>query len=331
MSNRADATPNTSPPVDVVGLGLNAMDYIAIVPEFPSPETKVEISEVRLEPGGQVATALVTCRRLGLTVRYIGSVGSDDLGRAQLASLVAEGISTSYVRVVPHATTQMAVAIVQEAVGERTILWHRDPRLIYPAGELRHEVITEGRLLHLDGRDSEAALRAARIARGAGIPVMVDIDKRYDETTEGLLETVDYLIAAEEFALGFTGADNTRDAVMALAGRFPQAVVGVTLGPRGAIFAAEGGLVESPAFDVPVRDTTGAGDVFHGAFIFGVLDGWDLETTTRFAHAAAAMKCREPGARTGIPRLEEIQRFLETARPRTRPPRAPRAPDEPRA
>lgn len=325
MSYPADATPNATPRIDVVGLGLNAMDYITIVPEFPAPESKVAISEVRLEPGGQVATALVTCRRLGLDVRYIGSVGSDDLGRAQLASLEAEGIPTDHVRVVSGATTQMAIAIIQEGVGERTILWHRDPRLIYPAGELRAEVITDARLLHLDGRDSEAALRAARIARSAGIPVMVDIDKRYDETTERLLETVDYLIAAEEFALGFTASGNARDAVLGLAKRFPRARVGVTLGARGAIFVGKGGLVESPAFDVPVRDTTGAGDVFHGAFIFGVLEGWNLETTTRFAHAAAAMKCREPGARTGIPRLGEIQRFLETAARRST------APDEPRA
>lgn len=329
MSRAADATPNTTPNpkprIDVVGLGLNAMDYITTVAQFPSPETKVEISGVRLEPGGQVATALVACRRLGLGVRYIGSVGSDDLGRAQLASLEAEGIPTDHVRVVSGATTQMAIAIVQEGIGERTILWHRDPRLSYPAGELRPEIITDARLLHLDGRDSEAALRAARIARSAGIPVMVDIDKRYDETTEVLLETVDYLIAAEEFALGFTGSGDARDAVLGLANRFPQAMAGVTLGARGAVFVAEGRLVESPAFEVPVRDTTGAGDVFHGAFIFGVLEGWDLETTTRFAHAAAAMKCRQVGARTGIPRFGEIQRFLETARTRSTAPGAPRA------
>lgn len=325
MPNPTDATPNLGPRVDVVGLGLNAMDYITVVPDFPRPETKVEIAEVRLEPGGQVATALVTCRRLGLEVRYIGSVGSDHLGQAQLASLDSEGIATEHVRVVPGATTQMAIAIVQKEIGERTILWHRDPKLIYPAAELQPGDITDARLLHLDGRDSEAALRAARIARAAGIPVMVDIDKLYDETTGRLLETVDYLIAAGEFAVAFTNAASFSEAAMALAGRFPQAVVGVTLGAGGAIFVENGALVASAAFDVAVRDTTGAGDVFHGAFIFGILEGWGLEATTRFAHAAAAMNCRELGARGGIPGLEEIRRFLETARPRATKTDAPRA------
>jgi sugar/nucleoside kinase (ribokinase family) len=174
-------------------------------------------------------------------------------------------------------------------------------------------VITAARLLHLDGRDTRAALRAARIARGAGMPVMIDIDKRYDETVDELLGLVDYLIAAESFALESTGATTPDDAALALSRRFPQALTGVTLGSGGAVFVEGDQPVRTRAFEVPVRDTTGAGDVFHGAFIFGILNQWDLEKTTRFAHAAAAMKCRELGARRGIPRLEEIEEFLRTA------------------
>ena len=316
MSDNTSATTMNLPPVDVVGLGLNAMDYITVVPEFPRPDSKVSISEIRLEPGGQVATALVVCRRLGLDVRYVGSVGSDALGQAQLASLESEGVPTDHVRVVPGATTQLAIAIVEEDVGERTILWHRDPLLIYPEALVTPHLVGSARLLHLDGRDSRAALCAARLARKAGIPVMVDIDKRYDDSTEELLSLVDYLIAAESFALEFTSSRTGPDAVLALAECFPQAVTGVTLGARGAIFVQEGHALHSHAFDVPVRDTTGAGDVFHGAFIFGVLSGWDLAETIRFSHATAAIKCGQLGARTGIPRLSEIREFLETARER---------------
>src|SRR5687768_10162228 len=117
---------------DVVGLGLNAIDTICIVPRFPQPNTKLRVHNIRLEPGGQVATALAACTRLGLRARYIGSVGSDDLGRRQLESLQAETLDTAFVRVVNGATSQLAFIMLEEGVGERTILWHRDARLSYP-------------------------------------------------------------------------------------------------------------------------------------------------------------------------------------------------------
>lgn len=299
--------------VDVVGVGLNAMDYITLVERFPRPGRKTAIAQVRLEPGGQVATALTVCARLGLATRYLGSVGSDDLGRLQIASLRREGIDITPVRVVDGVTSQIAIAILEDGVGERTLLWHRDPRLTLPPEAATRALVRSGRLLHLDGCDSAAALRAARFARDAGIPVVIDIDTLYDDATIELLGLVDYLIAAEEFATEITGVDDPEGATMALAARFPQATTGVTRGPRGAIFVLDGKPEHSSAFDVEVSDTTGAGDVFHGAFIFGVLGGWDTRRTIRFAHAVAAMKCRKPGARTGIPGPGEVEAFLETA------------------
>ncbi len=174
MSNQPNAT--KIPRFDVVGLGLNAMDYITVLEQFPKPQTKVPIREVRLEPGGQVATGLATCCRLGLTGSYIGSVGSDLLGTIQMDSLHKEGIDTSLVRSVEGATSQLAFALVEEGVGERTILWHRDPKLIFPPAALTREMVTAGRILHLDGRDSAAALQAAQWAQDAGIPIVIDID-----------------------------------------------------------------------------------------------------------------------------------------------------------
>ena len=314
MPNQSSAT--TIPRFDVVGLGLNAMDYITVLPRFPEPRSKVPIQEVRLEPGGQVATALATCCRLGLTGSYIGSVGSDHLGTIQMESLRQEGIDTSLVRSVAGATSQLAFALVEAGVGERTILWHRDAKLIFPPSALTRNMVTAGRILHLDGRDSGAALQAAQWAREAGIPIVIDIDQIYDPTTHELLARVDYLIAAEDFATDLTGHDDEELAVKELAARFPQAITGITLGMRGAIFLDGDHILRSPAFDVTVRDTTGAGDVFHGAFIYGVLKGWPLPETIRFANATAAMKCRELGARTGIPRFGEVEEFLKTARER---------------
>ena len=316
MANQPNATSIPKASVDVVGLGQNAMDYITLLPRFPEPQSKVPIREVRLQPGGQVATALTVCCRLGLTALYIGSVGSDMLGSLQLASLSQEGMDTSRVRVVDGATSQLAFALLEEGVGERTILWHRDDQLILPPSWVTRETIAAGRILHLDGKDSAAALEAARFAREAEIPICIDIDQLYDDTTVELLSLVDYLIAAEDFALRLTATDNEEAAVIELSARFPNALVGITLGERGAIFAIEGELERSNAFKVSVRDTTGAGDVFHGAFLFGVLQGWELDRTIRFSHAAAAMKCTQLGARTGIPQLQDVERFLESAVPR---------------
>ncbi|HYR44568.1 MAG TPA: PfkB family carbohydrate kinase, partial [Terriglobia bacterium] len=235
---------------DVVGLGLNAMDTICVVPCFPEPNGKIHMRDVRVEPGGQVATALVACARLGLEARYIGCIGADDWGKAQLASLRAEGLEV-HLREVEGASSQIAIILLEEGVGERTILWRRDPRLSYPVEQLRRETIVNCRILHLDGCDSAAALQAARWAHEAGVPVVVDIDEVYDDSTHELLRLVDYLIASSDFA------EDPRE----LADRYGCPVVGITQGAEGALFVHRGQLMKSSAFKVPVLDTTGAGDV----------------------------------------------------------------------
>lgn len=296
-----DAMPHNT---DVVGLGLNAMDTICVVPRFPRPNTKTHLREVRVEPGGQVATALATCTRLGLRARYIGSVGTDDWGKAQLASLRAENLDL-HVREVEEAGSQVAIILLEEGVGERTILWRRDLRLNYPVEDLRREMIHGARILHLDGCDSAAALQAARWAKEAGMPVVIDIDEVYDESTHELLRMVDYLIASSDFA------EDPRE----LADRYGCPVIGITRGADGAVFVNRGQLMKSTAFKVPVADTTGAGDVFHGAFIYALLQNWPLEDVIRFAHAVAGMKCMHIGARRGIPTISEVRAFLKMHAP----------------
>jgi sulfofructose kinase len=301
------------PAIDVVGLGLNAIDTICVGSRFPRPNMKNRLTGVRVEAGGMVATALTTCARLGLRARYIGSVGTDDWGRAQLASLRAENLDLEFVRIVEGATSQMAVIILEEGIGERTILWHRDPKLMFPVEELRRETIVSAKVLHLDGCDTAAALQAARWAREAGIPVVIDIDQFHDETTDALLRSVDYLIAAEDFAIQSVGTAEPEEAVRALGAKYECSVTGITLGGRGAIFSDRGRILRSNAFKVPVVDTTGAGDVFRGAFIFGLLQKWALPDMIRFSHATAGMKCMQLGARRGIPTLAQVRDFLNQA------------------
>lgn len=301
------------PAIDVVGLGLNSIDTICVGSRFPRPNAKTRLSNVRLEPGGMVATALTACARLGLRARYIGSVGTDDWGRAQLASLRAENLDLEFVRIVEGTTSQMAVIVLEESVGERTILWHRDSKLIFPVTDLRRETIVSARLLHLDGCDAAAALQAARWAREAGIPVVIDIDQVYDETTDDLLRSVDYLIAAEDFSAQSVGVTEPEEAVRALGEKYGCPVTGITLGSRGAIFSDRGRILRSNAFKVPVVDTTGAGDVFRGAFIYGLLQNWALPDVIRFSHATAGMKCMHLGARRGIPTFAQVRDFLAQA------------------
>src|ERR1051326_2404815 len=167
------------------------MDTICVVPAFPKPNTKTPMQSVRVEAGGQVATALTTCTRLGLTARYIGSVGNDSWGKAQIASLHEENLEL-HVREVDGAASQIAIILLEEGIGERTILWRRDPLLQYPIAELRRDLITSASVLHLDGCDSAAALQAARWAREAGMRIVIDIDEIYDDSTHELLKLVDY-------------------------------------------------------------------------------------------------------------------------------------------
>jgi sulfofructose kinase len=278
------------------------MDTICVISKFPRPNTKTHMREIRVEPGGQVATALATCTRLGLGARYIGSVGTDATGKAQIESLRAENLEL-HVREIEGASTQVAIIVLEEGIGERTILWRRDPRLQYPVEQLNREWIVSGRLLHLDGCDRAASLQAARWAHEAGIPVVIDIDEVYDDSTHELLRLVDYLIASSDFA-----ADPHE-----LAQRYGCPVVGITRGAEGAVFLNRGQLIETRGFKVPVADTTGAGDVFHGGFIYGLLQNWAIEDVIRFAHAVAAMKCTQMGARRGIPTISEVREFLRNA------------------
>ena len=184
--------------VDVVGLGLNATDTVMMVREFPPLGGKERVVSVSRQAGGQVATALVACQRLGLRARYIGKVGDDEAGRFQLQSLREEGVDVEYTGTSKGATTQFGLIIVDQATGERTVFWDRDERLAVTKDELELEAITSARLLHIDGCDTAACAHAAKIARKAGIPVVADLDTVYKDV-EQIFPFIDYLIASANF------------------------------------------------------------------------------------------------------------------------------------
>jgi len=296
---------------DVVGLGLNATDTVFMVRHYPAGGGKERVLSSFVAAGGQVATALVTCRRLGLRARYIGKIGDDHAGRIQLASLKSERMDLRYTRVVRDTPTQFGHIFVDQTTGERTVFWDRDKRLTVLPAELTESAITEGRVLLLDGCDVEAGLQAARWARRARLPVVADLDTVYKKI-EKLLPLIDYLIASTGFLFTLTGQADPFQALQSAAAQDKVKTPGMTLGKEGALIYHERRFHYSPGFVVEAVDTTGAGDVFHGAFIYGLLAGWEIGRILDFSNAMAALNCTALGARGGIKTLAEAEELMAT-------------------
>lgn len=303
--------------VDVVGVGLNATDTIVRLPYFPSFNSKVQFDSAQVSAGGQTASAIVACAFWGLRVRYIGKVGDDAAAALQRSEFEKAGVE-AHLLAVPDCSSQQAFILVDQGSGERTILWRRDDRLALQPSDLRQEWISSARALHVDGHDNLAAAQAARWAREGGIPVTADVDNLYPHI-EALLESVDYLIASQEFPARLTGESDLLKSLPAIAQRHGGKVAGATLGREGALlWAHEQGFLYAPAYQVEARDTTGAGDIFHGAFLYGLLAAWPLPRILDFACAAAGLNCTAVGARGGIRPIREIEALMRSG-PRHEP------------
>ena len=296
---------------DAVGFGLNAVDHLIVVPEYPAFDTKTRFTEYEKSAGGQTASAMVALQRLGLKTAYAGRFGSDEDGRFGLRAIEYEGVNLDFAEMIDGADNQIAFIIIDSRSGERTIIWDRDERLSYRPDEAPIELATRGRVLHIDAHDPPACAVMARAARDVGAIVTADIDNIYEGLPD-LLPLIDVLITSAELPHRLTGISDLRASLVEMKARFGCAIVGATLGARGALVYSDGEFVESPAFEVPggCRDTTGAGDAFHGGFIFGMLGGEDLETCMKLGNAVAALKCRSLGGRAALPTADELKEFL---------------------
>jgi sugar/nucleoside kinase (ribokinase family) len=295
---------------DCVGFGLNAVDHLILVPQYPDFDTKTRFQEYEKSAGGQTASAMVALQRLGMNTAYAGRFGSDEDGRFGLLSLEYEGVNLDYVETIEGADNQIAFIIIDGRSGERTIIWDRDERLSYRTDEAPIEIASRGRVLHLDAHDPPACAAMARAARAAGTVVTADIDNIYEGLPE-LLPLIDVLITSSEFPQRLTGSGDLHSSLLEIQSRYGCAIVGATLGARGAIVYSDGHFIESPAFEVPggCQDTTGAGDAFHAGFIYGMLQDQDLETCMKLGNAVAALKCRSLGGRAALPTLNELSDF----------------------
>lgn len=302
-----------SPLVDITGVGINATDTVIELPRFPEFNSKLEFTSAAVFPGGQVASALVACRRWGLSARYVGSVGDDSAAELQFRELRRSNVESHLIRV-PRCSSHLSYILVDAQSGERTILSKRDPRLTLRPRHLQRKWITRSRILLVDGHDTAAAAQAAYWARSAGVPVVADVDNIYPGL-EALLQNTDYLFAAAAFVARFLQSNSTfRESLPALWRRFGCKVVGVTLGRLGALAWDGEQFHYSRGYCVDAVDTTGAGDIFHAGVAYGVLKSWPLKEILEFSCAAAALNCTARGARGGIKALHEIRRFMRTAR-----------------
>lgn len=298
---------------DVVGIGLNATDTLLLVQEFPPYAGKVPFEREMLSPGGQVATAMVSCARLGLRTKYIGTVGDDLRGDIQRQSLEGTGVDISSVIVRQNCPNQTAYIIIDERTGERTVLWQRAEGLRLTAAEIRPEDIINARMIHIDGFDIDAAAHAASIARQHGVPVSIDVDTVYPGF-EAVLKNVDYLVAGSGWPAKWTGESDPFKALSGLQSEYGMKIAAMTLGDYGALARNGGRWYYSPAFEVACQDTTGAGDVFHGGLCYAILEEMPLNQALEFANAAAALNCMAVGARGHVATRAEVNALVAKAR-----------------
>ena len=292
---------------DVVGIGENSVDLVYRLPGPLGANDKLAASAHRVSCGGQVTTTLTACAAFGLRAAYVGTIGNDDNAHRVRQALTQAQVDVSHALVRP-APNRHAVILVDERNGDRSVVWHRDPRMAMTAAEIPPAVIRSARLLHVDDLDEAASIAAARIAVDAGVPVTSDLDRITPRTAE-IVALSSVAIFSTHVLAALMGEQDSGRALRALRATHAGPIC-VTLGTDGALLLEGQQLHHVPAFAVEAVDTTGAGDVFRAGFIYSMLQGSNLVDAMRFAVAAAAVSCTREGAMASVPSLTDVQRLL---------------------
>ena len=296
--------------IDVIGMGQCSLDILGRLNSYPKLDQKAELSSLLLQGGGPVATALVTLARLGVSVAMVGAVGDDNFGQQIEDGLIAEGVDCTFLTKEPDCDSQTAFIVV-DGEGHRNIFWHRGSA-VPDVSDLYETLLSRAvKVLHLDGLHLMPAITAAKIARSLDVVTILDAGTMRPGL-ERLLPLIDHLVVSENFARQISGRDDPVTTLRFLAGHGAAGVT-ITCGKSGSVSIDNTGSVfYQQAFAVDVVDTTGCGDVFHGGYIYGLLQGWEMRQTVRFAAACAALKTCALGGRTAIPDLPAVEAFLQT-------------------
>jgi sugar/nucleoside kinase (ribokinase family) len=314
---------------DVIGLGMSCVDCILKV-ESVENLNRVSVLDWTIQGGGKASTAMVAAARLGAKTSVITRIGQDEAGELIISEFKKYGVDTSRIIVQEGYSTPVLFILVDAKGSPRWIDAKvlKDCVLPEPVKHMvklaeaknqfkntitrKHvedefDFVTEGRILLLDCFQPEC-LDAAIAARKNNVETCLDM--YFHPNLKELLRNITYCIPSRRAAANFTGETDPEAMCRKLLRLGPE-VVGVTLGEEGSVFMTKKGeVVKQKAFRVQVVDTTGAGDVFHGAFCYGVAQGWSLPKIVEFSSAVAALKCRRLGGRAGIPSLDETEGFL---------------------
>jgi sulfofructose kinase len=301
------------PIVDFTGIGENATDIVLRLAEFPARDGKTDTVSREIRLGGQVATAVFAAAKWGLQTRYVGATGSDDHAQMHQAELRAHGVET-HLRRVRGAESRLSYILVEDASGSRAVLCHRDPHVTIESSYLKKEWFQRSRLVHIDGENPSASILAATWARETGVPVMCDLDVFRDEL-RFLVPLVHFPVLSAGILEPLGGSNDPLIALPNIHRKYGSKLVCATLGERGALSWDGQRYCCAPAYRVPVVDSTGAGDLFHAGFAYGLLRGWDTQRMLEFGCAAAGLNCMAHGARGGIGSVGAIER-LRTGRKR---------------
>jgi sulfofructose kinase len=296
---------------DVLGIGVAAVDDLVYVNHYPQPDEKIPVISKQRQGGGLTATALVTAARHGLRVAYCGRLGNDELSRFTLQDLQREGIDTSPTLLIPQAKPFHSIIIVDTLTGSRTILYSAEGVAEPDLEAITEEVVASSRVLFIDHLTYHSGLQAAKIAHTHGIPVVADMESVALPDLDWFLKHIDHLIVGIDIAHRLTGMSKPEDMVQAMA-KYEMACFTVTDGARGCWYSERGGkAIHVPALSVEAVDTTGCGDVFHGAYAGALARGESVSRAVRLATITAGLKVEHPGGRTGIPGLERVERVME--------------------
>ena len=299
---------------DVLGCGVVAVDDLLLVDAYPPPDVKTRVLHSERQGGGLTATALIAAARLGSRCAYAGALGEDDLSQFSIARFEAEGVDLTHLCARPGAKPGHSVIVVGREGGTRNIFYSGDGVVACASDWPPEDVVRSARVLFVDSAGIEGQVRVATIARAAGIPIVADLEGGDAPLLHELMSLVDHLIIPAAFACALAGEADAEAATRSLlASR--KGIVVVTDGAAGAWFgvAATGEAEHQPAFGVDVVDTTGCGDVFHGAYASALARGLSLDERVRFAAAAAAIKATKPGGQSGIPGRPTVEAFLRQA------------------
>ena len=294
--------------LDCLGLGIAPADILMEIDKYPKPGAKIDSTGLTVQGGGPIPTAMVTMARLGKRSGLIVPIGDDLFGEFVVEELKKEKVDTSYIVRKKNRQTAIASGWIEKRSARRTIVL--DLKSEIKPGDINLTNLPKVRAVHLDGRYLSACIKLARWAKRRGVHVVFDIGSMRNDVTK-ILPIVDHLIISEDFALPYIKTKLPRRAIDQLRKKCNGTIV-ITSGIKGSLgYSDETGYVHQKAYRVKSVDSTGAGDVYHGAYIVGLLDGYSLKKRLELASATAAIKCTKSGGRTGIPTLTQVQSFLK--------------------